>query len=164
MRYWLTINGKVEGPYYPQELLRMGCNASTLVCVEGGNEWQYASYVPELSTIMPEPAVPVTALPATGAQTGKGLIGLALSAVALIAEIVFWNDIDKLSFLLQLIVSIVGIVGLVYCIKGFKEKNKTFAGIGLTVNIIALIASLFFYELLLAKGSISMAGSLLNYM
>lgn len=146
MRYYIYKGGNVMGPYEPNQLPQFGLTSQTQVCIEGANQWLPAANFPEIAPFIPK----------VQADGNKGLIGFIASIVALVAQWIVWEN--GIPFLGELLVTVIGIIGLINCIKGFKEKNKTLAVIGLILNIIGLLWSLFCYICLLGFASIKGIG------
>ena len=157
MRYYIYKDGNVVGPFEPAQMPQLGVTPQSQVCIEGANEWHPASAFSELAPIFPNLRT------IEQRQTHNGAIGLILSLLALIGECVFLAELETLSWPTQLIASLFGIVGLVFCIVGFKEKSKIYSILGLVANVVGVILSIVCYWLLLAKASVNTAVSMYGY-
>ena len=143
MRYYIYKDGNVVGPYEPTQLPQLGLTANSQLCAEGSNDWYEAKYYQELAFLFPK----------SQSSSSNGLIGMIASIVALVAQYVVVHN-GWLNWPAELIVTAIGIFGLIKSIKGFKDPSKAFATIGLILNIAGLIWSILCYIVLLGIASI----------
>ena len=80
----------------------------------------------------------------------EGLIGLILAILAFAGSVIAFTQV---SIVIQIISTVLCIAAFVYCKKGRKNgKDKTLAIIGLIINIIGLLFSLFVYFMFITGG------------
>ena len=79
MLYWVIINNQRLGPLPVEELKNLNIQRDTLVWHEGLRDWSRAASLPELSDIVPAPALYLTVRAAM--QRGSSRAGLRATRV-----------------------------------------------------------------------------------